>query len=153
MSSKPLGPEYAKCEQCGGLGAHRTGCPASYDPTDKHWITCTCGNNVFLLPVSNYMVDDWGGCHVYNACGNCPLDGRDTSKLVAKVVEVFGEHPGDESPPIYAANATQIPGDVSVSSSSSVSVSVPLWARVRSMLAALFLKPGGRGDRRRANKG
>ena len=86
--------DYTKCEQCGGLGCHRCGCPASYDPTDKHWITCTCGNNVFLLPFSNYMVDDWGGCHVYNTCGDCHLE--DPTKLLAKVIEIFGKHTTDD---------------------------------------------------------
>ena len=55
---------------------------------DPGTLDCECGNRVTLIPHRDYMGEIWDGCTVRNRCEKCPL--HDLTKLVAKVVEVFG---------------------------------------------------------------
>ena len=55
---------------------------------DPGTLDCECGNRVTLIPHRDYMGEEWAGCHVRNRCERCPL--ADTTKLLNKVVEVFG---------------------------------------------------------------
>ena len=80
-----------RCSTCGGVGgAHRGGCVETFDPNDKQWLLCECGNRVWLLPVRDYMVEYWASCHIRgdSLCERCPLN--DINKLLEKVKERFG---------------------------------------------------------------
>lgn len=57
-----------------------------YDPGT---LDCECGNRVTLIPHHDYMGEYWAGCHLRNNCDTCPLN--DTTKLIAKVKELFGD--------------------------------------------------------------
>ena len=81
------GGDDKHCEECGGVGAHRGGCTKG-DTTGRGWLVCDCGTKIWLLPVKDYMVEQWEGCHTKHLCVTCPLNNMD--KLLAKVKEVFG---------------------------------------------------------------
>jgi len=77
-----------KCQECGGvMGAHRSHCKKSDTPTDPHWITCDCGHRVWLLPIADYLVEKWAGCHLHHTCDKCPL--HDPAALQAKINKLF----------------------------------------------------------------
>lgn len=77
-----------QCEECGGCyGAHRGGCLQG-NTDGRGWLTCDCGNKIYLLPIREYHGEDWGGCHVHHLCEKCPL--HNSEVLLNKVKEVFG---------------------------------------------------------------
>ena len=53
-------------------------------------IECDCGQTIEMIPHRDYFGEEWAGCHVRQACGDCPLT-KDTAKFLAKVNEVFGD--------------------------------------------------------------